>query len=274
VLRQGNYAAARTLFEASLARYEELGHPPGIATIQYTLGVLAFRRGEYAAARARYAASLARYRELGDKHGMANALAELASVLNELGEDGPQAALLEEMLQESLALYREVGAKSGVAVVLSHLAMNAWAKGEYERAETRLSESLALYRAVENRRGIARVLGQQGLVAYARRDYAPAAALCRESVTLHRAVGETWEIGRYLWVLGAAMSGLGQPDRAARLFGAAARVRERLGAPLPPVFRPSHDAAVAALRAALGERAFASAWAEGQALSVDEAIDR
>jgi hypothetical protein len=126
---------------------------------------------------------------------------------------------------------------------------------------------------VENRRGIARVLGQQGLVAYSRRDYAPAAALCRESVALHHAAGETWEIGRYLWVLGAATFGLGQPERAARLFGAAAGVRERLGVPLPPVFRPAHNSAVAALRETLGDPAFASAWAAGQALSVGEAID-
>ena len=73
---------------------------------------------------------------------------------------------------------------------------------------------------------------------------------------------------------GAAAFEQGQPERAATLFGAAAKVRERLGAPLPPVFRPPHDSAVAALREALGEPAFAMAWANGQTLSIDEAVDQ
>jgi non-specific serine/threonine protein kinase len=265
-LRQGDYAAAQPLLEACLVWYEALGYKRGIANIQYTLGVLAFRRGDYRAAGARYEASLALNRELGNKHGTANALAELASVRNELREDGGQTALLEE----SLALCRELGEKSGVAAVLGHLGMLAWARGEYERAQTFLSEGLALYREEENRRGIARLLGIQSLLAYAQQDYARAAALCRESLTLHRAVSDTWEVGRYLWVLAGAAFGQGQPERAARLFGAAAALREHLGVVLPPLLRAPHDSAVAALRTSLGEPAFASAWAAGQALSLEE----
>jgi hypothetical protein len=38
------------------------------------------------------------------------------------------------------------------------------------------------------------------------------------------------------------------------------------------VLHGGHDRAVAAMRAALDEAAFAAAWAEGRALPVDEAI--
>jgi non-specific serine/threonine protein kinase len=271
--RQGDYAAARGLLEASLAWYEYLEHQPGIATLQYALGVLSFRQGDYAAAAARHEASLAVHRRLGNKHGIANSLAELASALWEQDQDGSRPAQFEALLEESLALYRELGEKNGVAAVLGHRGMRAWARGQYEQAQTFLAESMALYRKVENRRGIARLMGQQGLVAHSRGDRAQAAALCRESVALHHAVGESWEIGRYLWVWGAADFEQGQPERAASLFGVAAVVRENLGAPLPPVFRPPHDSVLAALRETLGEPAFASAWANGQALSIDEAID-
>jgi tetratricopeptide (TPR) repeat protein len=241
--------------------------------LQYALGVLSFRQGDYAVATARHEASLALHRQLGNKHGIANALAELAAALWEQDQDGAYPAQFESLLEESLALHRDLGEKSGVAALLGHRGMRAWARGQTENAQTSLTESLLLYREVENRRGIARVLGQQGLVAYSWRDYAQAAALCRESIPLHRAVGETWEIGRYLWVLGAAMLEQGQPEQAARLFGATATVRERLGTRLPPVFRAIHDPAVAAARDTLGEQSFAAAWAEGQALSVDEAIE-
>jgi tetratricopeptide (TPR) repeat protein len=268
-LRQGDYVAARKLLEASLHRYEGQGDKQGLAALQYCLGELAFRQGDYAAAIARREASLALNREVGNTMGIANALAELALLLDEQGEAGPQAALLEE----SLALYREVGTKSGVARVLADLGLKAWARGEYEQALKQLQEGLALYREVDNRRGIARMLGRQGLVEYSRQDYARAAALCRESLALYRAAGDAWEIGRYLWILAAAAFGQGQPERAARLFAAAAAVRERLGARLPRVVRSTHDGAIAAVRATLGEPAFALAWAEGQALTPDAAID-
>ena len=196
-------------------------------------------------------------------------MAELGSVLNDRGPDGPQAALL----AEALGLYRHIGERSGAATVLGHLALHAWARGEHERALTLLEEGLALNRQVENRRGTARLLGIQGLVAYSQRDHARAEHLCRESLALHRAAGETWEIGRYAWVLAAAAFGHGQPERAARLFGAVAAVRERLGAPLPPVFQSTHDCALAAVRATLGAPAFALAWEAGQAMSPEEAAE-
>ena len=59
---------------------------------------------------------------------------------------------------------------------------------------------------------------------------------------------------------------------AARLFGAADTLWRRMGAVRFQVYDAAYEAAVAAVRDALGENAFADAWAEGAALSTDEAI--
>jgi hypothetical protein len=61
-------------------------------------------------------------------------------------------------------------------------------------------------------------------------------------------------------------------DRAARLWGAAAALREALGAPRAPNRRAEGERELGAARAALGESAFAASWAEGQALSLEQAI--
>ena len=42
--------------------------------------------------------------------------------------------------------------------------------------------------------------------------------------------------------------------------------------PVRPAERAEHDGSVAAVRTALGEKAFAAAWAEGRALSLEDAI--
>jgi tetratricopeptide (TPR) repeat protein len=189
-------------------------------------------------------------------------------VVGEEGGDQQRAALMEE----SLALYREIGDRQGIALVLGNLGMAAWTRGEYERAVALSEESLALYRATGDRRGIARLLGNQALISLHQRDYARAEARCRECLALYRDVGDRQGVSHYLPVLAGAAFGQGQIERAARLFGAGAALRERLGASLPPIGRRSHDRAVAAVRATLGEAAFEAAWAAGRSLSLDQAI--
>jgi hypothetical protein len=62
------------------------------------------------------------------------------------------------------------------------------------------------------------------------------------------------------------------PDRAARLWGAAEALRERLGAPLPPNDRAEYERDVAAVRQALGAERFAIAWVAGRSLTEEQAI--
>jgi hypothetical protein len=63
-----------------------------------------------------------------------------------------------------------------------------------------------------------------------------------------------------------------QPERAARLFGAADLLREDTGTPVEATDRTGRERAMAAARAALGEEVFAATWSEGQALPLDAAI--
>jgi DNA-binding CsgD family transcriptional regulator len=71
----------------------------------------------------------------------------------------------------------------------------------------------------------------------------------------------------------AALAGQdGSHREAARLFAAAEAIRQRMGAVRYKIYDADYQASVAALRDALGEKDFDSAWAEGAALSTDEAI--
>ena len=59
---------------------------------------------------------------------------------------------------------------------------------------------------------------------------------------------------------------------AVRLFAAAQSIRQRFGSVRFKVYDADFEASVAALRDSLGQNDFDSAWAEGAALSTDEAI--
>jgi hypothetical protein len=119
----------------------------------------------------------------------------------------------------------------------------------------------------------AKALWEAGGLAWLQGDYGTARALLEESLAINRELGDKWGIAQNLERLAALAVAQAQPARAARPFGTAEALREALGAPLPPVDGAEHDRSVAAVRTALGEEAFAAAWAEGREMSLEQSID-
>jgi hypothetical protein len=72
--------------------------------------------------------------------------------------------------------------------------------------------------------------------------------------------------------LAAPELGLGRPERAALLVGAADRALLRLGAVRTPGDRPEHDRVLEGLRCELGEHEFRRLLAEGGRLHLDAAV--
>ena len=98
-------------------------------------------------------------------------------------------------------------------------------------------------------------------------------ALGREAVALLREEGDPRASAESVEVLGSIIAGVaGQGEQAARLVGAAATVRERLGAPQAPDVRREVEQMVASAQEALGERAWTAAFTAGQALSLEAAV--
>ena len=65
-----------------------------------------------------------------------------------------------------------------------------------------------------------------------------------------------------------------QPDRAARFFGAAQKMRERMEIPIPPVERVDYEKHVTKTKRVLGKIEFSSAWKEGERMSVEKIIEQ
>jgi predicted ATPase/class 3 adenylate cyclase/DNA-binding CsgD family transcriptional regulator len=92
------------------------------------------------------------------------------------------------------------------------------------------------------------------------------------------ALARAAELEAYLYIpdtlecLGTLAGQAGSHREAARLFGATEAIRQRMGAVRFKVWDAGYEASVAALRDAMGEKDFESAWAEGTALSTEEAI--
>jgi predicted ATPase/DNA-binding CsgD family transcriptional regulator len=110
----------------------------------------------------------------------------------------------------------------------------------------------------------ARVAIAQGEPEQAERDAHDALASIPEGFSL--GVSDTLEC------LAGLAGDAGSHREAARLFGAAQAIRQRVGVVRLKVWDAGCEASATALRNAMGEADFESAWAEGTALSTEEAI--
>jgi predicted ATPase/class 3 adenylate cyclase/Tfp pilus assembly protein PilF len=269
-LHQGDIAVARVQYEESLAIRRELGQRAATTSVLNNLGVVAYEQGDYAAAWALHAENLAICRELGNQGGIAGSLNNLGIVAYEQG-DYRRAQPLHE---EALAVYRELGDRANIASTLNNLGLVTYTQGDYTAARSLHEACLAVCRELGSRGGIANSLNNLGLVAYAQGDLTGALALYEESLTMRRDLGDRGGIAWSLEGIADVASALAIPDRAARIWGRAHRLREETGLPLPPHERPRYDGEVATARAALGDDvAFDQAWHEGREMTLDQAIE-
>jgi DNA-binding CsgD family transcriptional regulator len=94
----------------------------------------------------------------------------------------------------------------------------------------------------------------------------------RDALALAANTGALLGLPDTLECLADVAADAGSHREAARLLGAAHGIRQRMGAVRFKIWDAGYEAATAAVRDALGEKDFDSAWAEGAALSTDEAI--
>jgi predicted ATPase/class 3 adenylate cyclase len=268
-LSRGDHRTARSLLEDSLMIQRQLGQQAGVAIALSNLGAVAIQQGDHAAARSLLEEALTIRRQLGDK-------VDIAVSLNELGGAAVQQndyTAARSLLEESLTIRRQLGDKAGIAVSLNNLGMVAIQQGDYAVARSLLEESLLLCREVGDRWLNAAALGTMGDLTIAQGELGVARSRYKESLAIYRQLEDKRGIASCLEGL-ATVAGLeGQHSRAARMFAAAEALREGSGAPLSLSEQGGHDRRVATVRAALGEDAFASAWADGRATPLERAVE-
>jgi DNA-binding CsgD family transcriptional regulator len=153
-----------------------------------------------------------------------------------------------------------------------YLGALAYAQDALPLATSRFEAALLEQRAIDDRWGMSVSLVRLGYAARDRGETARAVALFTEGLALVAELGDRRIIALALDGVAGLAIAWGQPERAARLFGAAAALREASGLPVDPAHRAAHSRDVVAARAALGEDAFAAGWATGAALPLPMAV--
>src|SRR5229473_1210830 len=303
----GHLEKAQAFLEESIARYKELGDRRGSAHALQFLASVYEAQGDYTMARSLIEQGLNDCRELGDKWNVGLGLNDLAKVMWGQG-DGAAARTLWE---ECIALCQEIGEKWALPRTLGSLALMLLTQGDYAQAMPLFQESVVIAREMGDRATLSRLLAILAEIVR-RNDDVHATSLIREGLTIAREMGDQEALSYFHYLIGDIARSQGNARQATehyreslslaqklswaketvgkcllglariartqgrfqegvRLF-AAAEQRLNLNVDMHPLERTEYERDLAAIRAQLGETAFAAAWAEGHTMTLEQAL--
>lgn len=263
------YRPAASMFESSLSLCEDLGDKWSSIRSLVLAGATAARwHGDFDRARALLEKAVALSRHMGSHFIVAYNLIPLGEILWQEG-DFDQA---KSAYEEALVLGREQGSKELMGRALEGLAITAWHLGRYARATQFLEESLNLWRETEYVQEIAMMQYDLAQVAALTGQRAKASALYAECLPVFEKLDDLSGITQSLRGLAILDTTEGNAIRAARVLGAEVALREGREIQIFPVDRAPYECTIESLRTQLGEEAFAAAWAEGRAMTLEQAI--
>jgi predicted ATPase len=265
---QGDYASAQQLFEESLDTCLELNDNRGVAVALNALAVNARDRGELPVASLLFERCVGLWRGLGDSADIARALSNLANVTKLQGEYARASSLYDECL----TMFRKAGDGAGVAWTLNYQGDVARDKADFVAARSFCEQSLAAFRELRDGWGIASALSDLAGLSCDLGNDAEARRLYGESIQMFQELGHKRGIARALECLAVSAAAQSNAQQSLHLAGAAAALRQRLGAPLRLTEQPRLEKALEFARRALGNAAGLTAWMEGWAMPVEQAV--
>jgi predicted ATPase len=266
---QRDYIAADPLIRKSLAIARELDDSQGVAVSLNALAVHARDQGEFEGARSLFEESLSVWRDLGDRQAEARSLSNLANTVKLQGDY----VCARSLYAECMSIFHELDDRTGVAWSLNYQGDVARERGDSSAALALYEEALASFRQLEDRWGIAGTLADLGSLAREQGNCSAARSLYRESIKLFQELGYKRGIARLLECFACAAAAQHEPERSLRLAGAAAALRQTIGAPLTVAEQVKLEASLHPARAALTPADSAEAWSEGKALPVERAVE-
>ncbi len=231
----GKYASALRLFEESLSLFETLGDPVGAADTTFRLAWVHFACAEYSQARV--------------------------------------------LLERSLKLFQDLNKQGEVAYCLEWMGDLARAEGNLARARQLLEQSEALQRRLEHRIRLFFVLSDLGRLLIHFGELERSEALFKEAKAVIAPWYAPWlgnqDTSMVILLMDFAFlaNARGQPVRAVRLLAAFETASKPFGYHIEGPERQDYEDNLASLRSQLDPGAFDAAWAAGQAMTEEEALD-
>jgi tetratricopeptide (TPR) repeat protein len=263
---------ARARLEASRVLWLqlELAGKPGLVMTENLLIELdkLDGRSDLASIRRRYENNLRLFQEVGDQWFIANTYFVIALTARRQGD----LVAARRIYESSLKLFRAIGDNISARRAISGLGTVAFREGNYAEARVLFEEVLSYYHRARSRLEMDIPMWMLGAIAIREEDYERAKIWYSECLRLNQQIGMTTQVPECFIGFAGIATGENYFERAVRLL-AASEVQEeaRGGGILEDIDQDEIQRLAKLLRANLDEATFSKAWAEGRAMTLEQA---
>jgi predicted ATPase/DNA-binding CsgD family transcriptional regulator len=230
------------------------------------LGQVAMRAGRFDEAAGHIEEAIGVAHAGGDRWNEAHALISRGTLLALQG----RLREAQQAFEAGLALMREVEQGWGVSRALIGLGQLAQARGDGMAARAYYEEALGNLLDIDAGPEIARCLSGLGRIALDQDDKGRARQALAESLTRSHTAGVRLGVARSLEAFAELVAMEEEPQRAVRLAGAAAALRDAIGQ--APITGVRQERLLAPIRRRLGEQVVAQLWGEGRDMTPEAAV--
>lgn len=144
--------------------------------------------------------------------------------------------------------------------------------GHLDSARSHFEEGLNIFRSLRHRGFETVMLSEIGHIARAKGDLTQAKKIYRQTITAFLDLGNRGAIAHQLECFAFLAVSNGEAQRALKLLGAGESLREKISARMNEYERAEYGTEVAKLRKMVNEMEFNSLWAEGRAMTMEQAV--
>ena len=248
-------------------------HPEAKAKALEAAGGVFYWMADWENAQRYYSECLELRRVFGDRPGLAEALYNLSFIYSIPSPPQRDLERGQELLEEAARLYRGVGDQRGEAKVLWAISSNHEVSNEWQLSLDSAEQALELFRKADDRFSAGWALHSIGLAAVGLGKLERARSALEQALDLFGGAGDLTGIALVLNDFALLEMQEGEHKRATRLRGAALKVEQQSGGGLVS----NYDAYLPwkmeeTLRRAVTDAVYEKLLAEGDSMSVDEAV--
>ena len=206
--------------------------------------------------------------DMGDRWGMFMANLNMARVATFRGNFDERRMYLEKNQE----LLRETPLSFQAGMYFLGMGMNERFSGHHQAARPYFEEGLKVFRKLRNKNFENVMMSELGHIARLDGDFRQAMQIYRQTLLRWQDLGHRPAIAHQLECIAFVAIAEGHPERAASLIGAAEALRAKIGTSMAAYEQAEYDQQMAGLRALLNETDLSRLWAEGRAMTMEQAI--
>ena len=207
--------------------------------------------------------------EVNDSFGLGMAYMNMARLASSKGNEREK----ERYIGQLRALMSEMPNSFQVSMFLLGLGMDERMRGNYDSARKIFEQGKEAFRQIHSKYFVLVMSSEQGHVERQKGNLMQARSIYRETIKGWQDLGNRAAIAHQLECFGFIALAEEEPQAAVKLFGAAEALRDKIQAPMTDYERVEYDQKVAQLLSMFAETEFHALWAEGESMTLEQAIE-